>query len=302
MIGTNSALQLDVRESVKAVVLGVLLANRDFANGDGSPNGDSKTRRALVSELQFIEVFHDSAISAAHAVSQLGSTLKSELRQMNFQLDAAEELFTGEGARQRLSVSPFSDYWPRLMVSDADREEADCPPDCSTPRFQPPIPPENLRQLLRIYGCGDKTRDGSLPTPFWLDGAPTIRYAGRLKFIYMGDKARAESIVQIRQPGLVEKLCDDRLKSRSPTLYSRGLDFGATLFQLLVPLEFKAAARQAGNLLLMVDETTANLPWEMLEVDGSPMVLQTRVVRQFITTRFRRQVARTDTLSACVIS
>ena len=301
LIGTNSALQLDVRESVKAVVLGVLLANRDFANGDGSPNGDSKTRRALVSELQFIEVFHDSAISAAHAVSQLGSTLKSELRQMNFQLDAAEELFTGEGARQRLSVSPFSDYWPRLMVSDADREEADCPPDCSTPRFQPPIPPENLRQLLRIYGCGDKTRDSSLPTPFWLDGAPTIRYAGRLKFIYMGDKARAESIVQIRQPGLVEKLCDDRLKSRSPTLYSRGLDFGATLFQLLVPLEFKAAARQAGNLLLMVDETTANLPWEMLEVDGSPMVLQTRVVRQFITTRFRRQVARTDTLSACVI-
>lgn len=302
LIGTNSALQLDVRESVKAVVLGVLLANRDFANGDGSPNGDSETRRALVSELQFIEVFHDSAISAAHAVSQLGSTLKSELRQMNFQLDAAEELFTGEGARQRLSVSPFSDYWPRLMVSDADREEADCPPDCSTPRFQPPIPPENLRQLLRIYGCGDKTRDGSLPTPFWLDGVPTIRYAGRLKFIYMGDKARAESIVQIRQPGLVEKLCDDRLKSRSPTLYSRGLDFGATLFQLLVPLEFKAAARQAGNLLLMVDETTANLPWEMLEVDGSPMVLQTRVVRQFITTRFRRQVARTDTLSACVIS
>ncbi|WP_374475164.1 CHAT domain-containing protein [Zoogloea sp.] len=302
LIGTNSALQLDVRESVKAVVLGVLLANRDFANGDGSPNGDSKTRRALVSELQFIEVFHDSAISAAHAVSQLGSTLKSELRQMNFQLDAAEELSTGEGARQRLSVSPFSDYWPRLMVSDADREEADCPPDCSTPRFQPPIPPENLRQLLRIYGCGDKTPDGSLPTPFWLDGAPTTHYAGRLKFIYMGDKARAESIVQIRQPGLVEKLCDDRLKSRSPTLYSRGLDFGATLFQLLVPLEFKAAARQAGNLLLMVDETTANLPWEMLEVDGSPMVLQTRVVRQFITTRFRRQVARTDNLSACVIS
>ena len=302
LIGTNSALQLDVRESVKAVVLGVLLANRDFANGDGTPNGDSNARRALVSELQFIEVFLDSATSAAHAVCQLGSTLKSELRQMNFQLETGDELSIGDGVRQRLSVSPFTDYWPRLMVSDADQDAADCPPDFSTPRFQPPIPPENLRQLLRIYGCGDKVRDGRLPAPFWLDDSPTVRYAARLKFVYMGDKARAESIVQIRQPGLVEKLCDDRLKSRSPTLYSRGLDFGATLFQLLVPLDFKAAARQAGNLLLMVDETTANLPWEMLEVDGSPMVLQTRVVRQFITTRFRRQVARTDNLSACVIS
>ncbi|WP_374493847.1 CHAT domain-containing protein [Zoogloea sp.] len=302
LVGTNSALQLDVRESVKAVVLGVLLANRDFANGDGTPNGDSNARRALVSELQFIEVFLDSATSAAHAVCQLGSTLKSELRQMNFQLETGDELSIGDGVRQRLSVSPFTDYWPRLMVSDADQDAADCPPDFSTPRFQPPIPPENLRQLLRIYGCGDKVRDGRLPAPFWLDDSPTVRYAARLKFVYMGDKARAESVVQIRQPGLVEKLCDDRLKSRSPTLYSKGQDFGATLFQLLVPLDFKAAARQAGNLLLMVDETTANLPWEMLEVDGSPMVLQTQVVRQFITTRFRHQVVRTDTLSAYVIS
>lgn len=302
LIGTNSALQLDVAESVKAVALGVLMANRDFATGEGGSAQNTNARRALVSELQFIEVFHDSAISAAHAVSQLGSTLASELKQMNFQLETADELFIGEGVRQRLSVSPFSDYWPRLVVCDADREDTDFPADATTPRFQPPIPPENLRQLLRIYGCADKVSDGSLPTPFWLENAPTIRYASRLKFIYMGDKARAESIVQIRQPGLVEKLCDDRLKSRSPTLYAKDSGFGTTLFQLLVPLDFKAAARQANNLLLMVDETTANLPWEMLEVDGRPMVLHTRVVRQFMTSRFRRQVVRTDSLSACVIA
>ena len=302
LIGTNSALQLDVAESVKAVVLGVLMANRDFAAGEGGSAQNTNARRALVSELQFVEVFHDSAISAAHAVSRLGSTLASELKQMSFQLEAADELFVGEGVRQRLSVSPFSDYWPRLVVCDADREDTDFPADATTPRFQPPIPPENLRQLLRIYGCADKVSDGTMPTPFWLDSAPTIHYASRLKFIYMGDKARAESIVQIRQPGLVEKLCDDRLKSRSPTLYAKDSGFGTTLFQLLVPLDFKAAARQANNLLLMVDETTANLPWEMLEVDGRPMVLHTRVVRQFMTSHFRRQVVRTDSLSACVIA
>jgi len=302
LIGTNSALQLDVAESVKAVVLGVLMANRDFADGESSASPDANARRAQVAELQFIEVFHDSAISAAHAVRQLGASLQSELRQMKFALEAADELFVGDGVRQRLSVSPFSDYWPRLVVCDADRDEAACPPDSTAPRFQPPIPPEHLRQLLRIYGCADALPDGALPQPFWLDDAPTLRFATRLKFTYMGDKARSENIVDIRQPGLVEKLCDDRLKSRSPTLYAKDSGFGTTLFQLLVPQDFKADARQANNLLLMVDETTANLPWEMLETDGSPMVLHTRVVRQFITGSFRRQVVRTDSLSACVIA
>ncbi len=302
LIGTNSALQLNVAESVKAVVLGVLMANRDFAAGEDGSARNTNARRALVSELQFIEVFHDSAISAAHAVSRLGSTLASELKHMNFQLAPADELFIGEGVRQRLSVSPFSDYWPRLVVCDAEQEDSDVPPDASAPRFQPPIPPENLRQLLRIYGCANKVSDGATPMPFWLDDAPTIRYASRLKFVYMGDKARAESVVQIRQPGLVEKLCDDRLKSRNPTLYAKDAGFGTTLFQLLVPLDFKAAARQANNLLLMVDTTTANLPWEMLETDGRPMVLHTRVVRQFMTNRFRRQIVRTDSLTACVIA
>ena len=65
-----------------------------------------------------------------------------------------------------------------------------------------------------------------------------------------------------RQPGLVEKLCDDRLKSRNPTLYAKDSGFGTTLFQLLVPLDFKAAARQANNLLLLPDPTSlVPLPW-----------------------------------------
>lgn len=302
LIGTNSALQLDVPESIKAIVLGVLMANRDFAAGEPGSAPGAAARRAMVSELQFVEVFRDTAISAAYAVSGLGVRLKSELARLGYQIEAADQLQMGDGVRQRLSVSPFSDYWPRLVVCDADNDERDCPPEATEPRFQPPIPPEHLRQLLRIYGCADQAGNGQLPQPVWAEATPTLCYANRLKFIYMGDKARSESIVQIRQPGLVEKLCDDNLRSRTPTLYTPAAGFGNTLFQLLVPLDFKAAARQARNLLLMVDETTANLPWEMLETDGQPMVLQTRVVRQFMTTRFRRQVVRTDSMAACVIA
>ena len=298
LIGSNSALQLDVGEAVKAVALGVLLANRDFDNGADRPDA----RRAFVAELQIVEVFRDTAISAAYAVSRLGTTLKNELQTLKQQLDTADELRFGEGMRQRLGVSPFTDYWPRLVICDADREETGCSAECYTPRFQLPLPPENLRQILRLYGCGDKVADGHLPIPTGLDEAPSPRYAGRLKFIYMSDKARAESIVQLRQPGLVEKLCESSFNSGTPTLYAPDAGFGNTMFQLLVPLEFKAAARQMDNLILMVDDSSANLPWEMLEVDGRPLVLRSRVVRQFVTPRFRRQIVRTDQLSACVIA
>lgn len=78
----------------------------------------------------------------------------------------------GEGTRQRLSVSPFTDYWPRLVVCDADREDNHCTPECYTPRVQLPIPAESLRQILRIYGCGDKVADGHMPIPTGLDQKP----------------------------------------------------------------------------------------------------------------------------------
>jgi hypothetical protein len=298
LIGSNSAAQLDVDESVKAVVLGVLMANRDFDNGTGK----QAARRAFVADLQFIEVYRDAAISAAHAVSRLNKTLANDLKRLNLDLETATEVRYGEGTRQRLSVSPFTDYWPRLVVFDADREDSQCSRDCYTPRFQLPIPPENLRQILRIYGYGDKTGDGHMPLPTGLDEAPVPQYAKRLKFVYMGERARAESVVLQRQPGLVEKLADSTFNGPSRTLYSPDAGFGNTLFQLLVPLDFKGAARKAGNLILVVDESTANLPWEMLEADGKPLVLRTRVVRQFMTPRFRQQVVRTDTLSACVIA
>jgi hypothetical protein len=68
---------------------------------------------------------------------------------------------------------------------------------------------------------------------------PTTHYAERIKFIYMGERARAESIVQQRQPGLVETFTRSALNGPNSTPLRRELGFGNTLFQLLVPLEFR---------------------------------------------------------------
>ncbi|WP_270068903.1 DUF7379 domain-containing protein [Thauera sp. WB-2] len=259
LVGSNSAASLDVGEAVKAVVRGVLLANRDYAQC-------AKARRGPVGrivELELIELYRDAAISAAHAVSVLDKSLAAELERLGARLDLSEPLRHGEGVRQRLSVTPFGDYWPRLAVTDADGETA---------------------ALI------------DAPTPL-------IRHARRFRFTFMGEKARAEVVVQARQPGLIERLADEALTGPASTRYRGGEgSFGHTLFQLLVPVEFKAAARKARNLILVVDESTANLPWELMEDDGEPLVSRSRMVRQFMTRSYRHNVVRTDAMTACVIA
>lgn len=299
LIGTNSAAQLDGADALKAIVLGVLRANREFAEGAVGRDG---ARRAVITRLELIEVYRDAALSAAHALRRLDEVLESELQRLEARLDIAEELQTGDGVRQRLSLTPFGDYWPRLAVSDADRDDDDCSSAAFTPTLRSPVPPETLRRLLTLYGRPPLPEDAPLPALAGLDGAPVVRHARRLRFVYMGEKARAESVIQQRQPGLVETLVDKTLRGPGSTHYSPDTRFGNTLFQLLVPLEFKAVARKTSNLILVVDEGTANLPWEMLEADGQPLIRSIRMVRQFATGAFRREVIRTDALSACVIA
>src|SRR5690606_34167487 len=65
LIGTNSSAQLDIEDAVRAVVLGVLRANRDFAAGAHARGASS----VAVTCLEFIEVYRDAAISAAYAVA-----------------------------------------------------------------------------------------------------------------------------------------------------------------------------------------------------------------------------------------
>ncbi|WP_166359555.1 CHAT domain-containing protein [Pseudomonas akapageensis] len=262
LIGTNSSAQLSINDSVKAVVLGVLLANRDFTAGAA----ERGATQALIARLDLVEVFRDTAISAAYAVSELNKDLATELVQLDTKLELADELQYGDGVRQRLSVSPFSDYWPRLSVSSDDMVDV----------------------------ASDKS--GLDPA------APVLLRARSFRFSYMGDKARVEALVEQRQPGLVEKLVDSSLKGQGCTVYQKNSFFGNTLFQLLLPLTFKSSVRRSRNLILMVDQSSANLPWEMLETDGEPLIKRTRMVRQFITERFRREVLRTDSMSACVIA
>jgi len=65
----------------------------------------------------------------------------------------------------------------------------------------------------------------------------------------------------------------------------------------MVPNDFKDTARQLERIVLVVDDTTANVPWELLyapdpddEKTCVPLSLRTPVVRQLDTTQYRPRV------------
>ncbi len=298
LIGHNSTTYIAVEDAVAAVTLGVMLANHHFARGRGR---DRPT--VQVGALEFVELYQDVALTAARAVADLPRALANRVQELGVVLRPAEELAYGDGVRQRLSVSVGANYWPRLMVTDADRADDGCSPECYRLRVQSPIPPETVAQILALHGHAPSPA-GAAPSVVlggeFVGVAPPAgpRYPNRLRFLYLSERARAEAVVQQRQPGLVEKLVAAEIAS---TVHNPEVGIGRTLFHLLVPLDFKAAARDAGNLLLVVDGYTANLPWEMLVADGEPLVLRTRLVRQLASTRFRQSVRTAHRKTAYVI-
>jgi CHAT domain-containing protein len=126
--------------------------------------------------------------------------------------------------------------------------------------------------------------------------SPQAGVAGKLSYTYLGERARAETMEQLRQPGLVEELV---AASINKTAYNP--DLSRTLFQLLVPTVYKDLARRLDQLVLVVDDSTANLPWELLIADDQPMVLQLALVRQLKADDCRLRVQQSPEHTALVI-
>lgn len=262
LLGYNSSANLSVAASVEALLRGVIEANARF---------HEITRLDIrVSRLEIVELYQDTAITAVYALRQMPDRLTDLTRRHRVALVCRPQLVQGEGWRRRLFDSGNPSYWPRLIVSDADSHDG-------APACAPPVAGEAIA--------------GSVPM---LASRRRTTIAERLRFLYVGQRARAESVVQQRQPGLVETLVRQQIAN---AVWQE--DFGRVLFQLLVPPDFKDAARQLESIVLVVDDYTANLPWELMCADdpGSagekltlPLAVRTPVVRQLVTGQFRRRI------------
>lgn len=257
LIGHNSTTHITIEASLEAIVRGVAEANQQYRY-----NRLEHQPERWIGHLEFIELYLDTAMSAAYALRQLPKRLERDMQRLQFRLEPAAELILGQGWRQRLGERTLgSGYWPRLMISNASQAD------------DAPVTPSNSTDAEVQH----------LP-------------AQRLRYIYLSERARAETIVQQRQPGLIEALIREAIRNQS-----HDPDMARTLFQLMIPVDFKAALRQTDRLLLALDGYTAALPWEMLQIDEEPLVLKVALVRQLVSTRYRKTVNASPYRNACVI-
>lgn len=102
-------------------------------------------------------------------------------------------------------------------------------------------------------------------------------------FVYSASTGRARvsnRITRIRQSSIHKIIKDSDFKSGWNREVSR------TLFEMLVPNDFKLAFRNQKNILLVLDKTMAEYPWELLHYDnesGTPLCTRTGFIRQLAT-------------------
>ncbi|MCK6424447.1 MAG: CHAT domain-containing protein [Burkholderiaceae bacterium] len=290
LLGYNSSANLTPASAVEALVRGVLEANQRFRDTTGL---DLRIER-----LDIVELYLDTAISAAHALRHLQPRLAQQATELSQQLVVARELDRQPSSRYRLyDAGNGNAYWPRLMVTAAPMR-AGTPSGVELPADTSGSGEARLpcqATVTRLCPAGRSVASPVESGP--LRGLPT-----QLHFLYMGQRARAESLMQQRQPGLIETLV--RQQIRQPVWRD---DFGRMLFQLMVPHDLKEAARQLDQVVMVVDARTANLPWELMLADEAgrrdpkPLALRTAMVRQFVTAQYRRALRPSVGLSALVV-
>jgi CHAT domain-containing protein/pimeloyl-ACP methyl ester carboxylesterase len=216
------------------------------------------TRSQLrITTLALVEIYIDTAITATYATQAVAKAMNDDPR-VSCRVNADATMHQGEGMRHRLLDGRGGGYWPRLMITDADLPVE--PGSVIAMQTGPQKPAENLR------------------------------------YLYLGQRARAESVVQQRQPGLVERLVESQVG-----LGHYEADFSRTLFQLLIPHDFKDAARQMQQMVFVLDNSTANLPWELMLADDQPLATRTAMIRQLASNQYRVRVNQTLEARAYVV-
>ncbi len=121
-----------------------------------------------------------------------------------------------------------------------------------------------------------------------------------LKFTYLSDRARTEVTGVPTQRRLVDRLVRDSVGSREWQP-----EQAKTLFELLVPNDFKDRLAAGGDLVLVVDPGSANYPWELLNdgrgEDTKPIAVRIGAVRQLQTAEYRRQIRAATGRDALVV-
>jgi hypothetical protein len=135
---------------------------------------------------------------------------------------------------------------------------------------------------------------------WWQRVRITTRNDGSLRLEPLTQVARIPAHVQPTQRRAVSAFLQ---RATTTTAYERSL--GYTLFEMLVPNDFKMHAADGRHLLLMLDPRAAAFPWELLhdrfDHGARPLAVASGMVRQLLVDRARDRVMRASGSTAFVL-
>ncbi|MGC3944722.1 MAG: CHAT domain-containing protein [Chryseolinea sp.] len=77
-----------------------------------------------------------------------------------------------------------------------------------------------------------------------------------------------------------------------------------TIFELLIPNDFKEQVKKQNNIVWVLDEDTASFPWELLQdsvESGKPLAINSGMIRQLVTETYRLKINSVNNTKALVI-
>ncbi len=267
---------LSIRTSIRALLMGVLQANKGLRNIEGlnPPQIDS---------IEIIEIYKDRAIQAMHELIKI-------IREPDF---ADQFILTSSyiretpGRRRRIAQENRQNWWHRLKVEEVDEDTTN----------QIPL---KLLSLLKDPKQGDEVSASA--KKLLMDHFIEFHESRQnpLKFTSLTDRARAEEEIKSTQRNLI-----DRLIEASVNTNTWNEETAKTLFHLLIPNNFKDYATDNKNIILIVDEQSASYPWEILhypsERNNAPIATQIGLIRQLVTKQYTIQVNQTVVDSILII-
>ena len=278
LIGSTSAANISIDDSVAAILRGVAQANEEL----DTLVLDVPLR---IGEVEIIELYIDTAIQAARSTRRLARALGEEL---NIDIEAAPLLQRGRYGRVRLTAPSAGDAWRRWEISVQHTQAA-------PPRQLPAPIRERLVASLRKADVDAPLLEALVGLAF---ADPEVGEPVReLRFVSLSDRARAEVMLQQRQPELIDRLVRASIAS---TAYSP--DHARALFELMVPNDLKDSMGQLSRVVFVVDGETSQYPWELMN-DGAeqPLCARLGMVRQLQTMRYRPQIRATTARTAFVV-
>ncbi|MCC7549045.1 MAG: CHAT domain-containing protein [Burkholderiales bacterium] len=285
LIGANSTTNITVHSSMNALLRGIGQANQELARAMRAPV--SAGERRMVAEVEIVELYADSAILAQRALRGAATEVADEL---GVHIDCEPLLREGRGGQVRVLPGGGSDQWRRWIVTAR-------PPAIAA--GMPSLPAalaQRMRESLREpAGVERETWNAVIDLAF---GTPALatRPPLELDYVALSDRARAEKRAQQGQPELIDTLV--QLSIRDTQFKA---ETARTLFELLIPNELKDAFAQQGRLVMVVDQTTANYPWELMAFGSRPVCVDVGLVRQLQTAQFRPQIRASTTNAAYVV-